>query len=297
MSNPGQPVQVNAIGGTLGNIESAVKAAGRAVGEQTQQFIDETSRSITAILQGVEQCKKKIGEIIRVVANRAVEEQIAMARLMMKLKLMPVELIDKVWDQVSPDLKSDPDPKLYVLQNPHEAVHNNARPVFKTERTTPVAPNVFIHGMGYDGSPEAAFYGFYKDFESQAEMFPRAGPGRFGGIHLLCYKSDLTLEKKTLIQRGIEGIIGEVVSADSFLILSVYWRELERRAREVSRRFLMPIVRQWRGTSELTRFVVVSHSLGCYLFADCAHQLAAEHPRTPQKCRSRLRMVPFSRLE
>ena len=256
----------------LGELERKTTSIVRDTQRLGEAFIENTMNDIDAIIGDVEACGQHL-EAIRVrVSNRAVEYQTGIFRILVDTEILPATLIEEVWLQVASELAVEPNPQLFKLDNPEQAVWNGAQPSF-----TPIPPsysfpdfrNAFfiLHGMGYDGSNKQAFDSMYKPFEKSARMFNGdTSWKRFSDIYLVAYDTRLTDEARTIIRKGFASVLGQqVVGSAPNTIGAVLWRELERRA-NLTGEYLAVYLSSLSAPPHASGFVV-AHSLGCFASA------------------------------
>lgn len=263
----------------LGKLELKANKTLHDLTEAAKGFVDNTQSDIQLIADAAAGCLAELDHVRLRVTHRAIEYYTAVQRMLIDDELLPVELIQKVWEQVSGQLEHDPKPQIYALWNPKEAVWEGAEPRlepvpedwnnFHIESTT----YLFIHGKDYRSDPKEA-YEFYVRFAKEVNLYKESHT--IEDVFLVSYDTKITDEAETIIRKGFETVLATMVTGSApNLFLAVLWRELERRA-TVTGDFLLPLLKRMREGKG--SYGAVTHSLGCFTFAHAAKRLISEQP-------------------
>lgn len=251
------------------------------VGDAAKDLIEGTVEGIKDILTGTQGCLENMGRIHGHIAKEAVENEIKMQKALIKAGIfLPSILAQRVQDELGDTLFGDPQYKIFKLKNPYDTVWEG-KPI-DSERIDNVdtyqfpkgrTPYIFVHGMGYEPKEEAAVE-FYQYFEKAARMFKNnrnPNPHRNVDIYIVSYNTDITPKDKNKITEVLEKIIvgSVVISPYSPLFASCMWKALEWRARKTGEYVSKFLVNMGKSNVGMGR--VITHSLGCFTFANAAH--------------------------
>ncbi|MGL5352872.1 MAG: hypothetical protein ACRDA5_06040, partial [Clostridium sp.] len=134
-------------------------------------------------------------------------------------------------------------------------------------------PCVFVHGMGYDATKESA-YSFFRSFEDVVNVFNHP-KYKEHDIYLVSYDTKLTDEISSKIRIVLSELLRINPAGDATpLILSVFWRELENRAKLTGDYILGFLEKLANFTKENNTYgFALTHSLGCFTLASAAQKL------------------------
>ncbi|MGM2730942.1 hypothetical protein ACS2QU_24480 [Bacillus cereus group sp. Bce005] len=257
--------------------------------------INNTMDDAQLIYGGAEACYKELDKVRVRALHRAIEYHTLHQRIMRDLKIIPVELIDKVWRMVFGDIEGTANPRLYQLTNPYEAVWGDTTKRCMKEITdisTHIfppgrAPFVFVHGAGKRGNPDDAFY-FYYYFEREAKMFNNTEKDySHADIYIVSYDGLITNNTRDLIKTAFESVLGSISDYDAPLLFSaVMWRKWEIRAEDTANQVILPLLKRISDSnieSPVLGSGAITHSLGCYALAYAAQKFIQERPEPHQR--------------
>lgn len=265
----------------LGNLEKNSKNVIKETIELFKNGIQNTEQDIKAIIDSGSQCLEDMEDIHNIITNRTIEYHTEITRILLDTKILPIEIISYIFDEVCGDIKAKNfKPIIYKLKNPKEYVWERLEPkcdVVSIDNIVPGnrSPLIFIHGMGYEQSEYSAS-SFFKLFEQNAELFRgNSKHWDFYDVYLVSYDSYLYNETKSIIRKGFETILGQpVFGTATTLFWAVLWRELERRAKitgDYLSLFFNKLSKNHQSNSTIEKSMVVAHSLGCFVAAHGEH--------------------------
>ncbi|QNF28519.1 hypothetical protein [Metabacillus elymi] len=221
---------------------------------------------------------------------RTLQHHIAMNQILFEMGTIPLDLIQEVFDKVQNELRKEVKPVIYKVKNPKAAVWEGNVELDEISLPFPFPENrrpfIFIHGAFNKQNKETAF-DFFKPFENEVKLFydPNLGYSDVD-VYILSYDTELTDEYEWSIRKGFEMILGPITDPEPNpapdLFAAVFWHELMKRAEEVGAA-LVPFL---KGISEsvlinkIGRGTIVTHSLGCHVFAHAAQSFINESSGT-----------------
>ncbi|MDA2116714.1 hypothetical protein PDN31_15295 [Bacillus cereus] len=270
----------------LGDVAKTVTNTVNDVKNNTEQLINNTVGDIQSILGNVAACAREMDRIRLRVTNRAIEYQTVVMRQVLDSKVLPVGLIDKVWDLIGWRVKKNPNPRIFRLENPKNCIWDKSESEILTEinENAPLPPDkipyVFVHGI-QNGAFKSEAFKFYRNFELAARMFNPSNPqANYSNvdIYIVSYDSKLTDEEGLIIREGISSVLASPVSGDApDLYAAVMWKEWERRAQITAENKILPFLKQI-SQSNIKGANAITHSLGCYALAYAANKFFIEQP-------------------
>jgi hypothetical protein len=169
--------------------------------------------------------------------------------------------------------RRDPNPRLWHLRNPHEAIWLGATAdMVQLSDATRVRGDVAIfafHGMNYNGSSTEAYRDYYKPLEEAWKIF-KNGPnpdGLTSNVFIVSYDSMWTDEAERLAS------LYDVVTGLNYIMLAAIWDECERRA-TLTASAMIPRVKEFYANH--SSMVLMSHSLGAFGAATIYSSLVGE---------------------
>jgi len=283
---------------SMKNVTNAINE----VGEFAQTVIDNTQDDINFILGQAEDCIRTCGasvDQVRIrVQNRQIQYYTTVIEALTRNFLIPIDLIEFAYEHLQRKLRKYPNPKIFHFENPwilwgNYTCPNNPNDVCPEPILTEIIPEevelkedrdpyIFIHGMVYeatkkDGSdlsrsePTNAF-GFYSIFENQAKMFINLPPEQRDkiDIYLVEYDSEMSEKEEDIIRNFlIERILIDLNPYEFLIIAAIFWREMEKRAKETGD-YILPFIEKLRDKNQGS---VITHSLGGYVMAHSAHKI------------------------
>lgn len=262
-------------GGTLGKISNDIKEGFQEVGEKAQATFENTVDDIKATLDNFGDCAKAIDQIRLRVMHRQIEYHTELTRILIKSHIISREIFEEVWKIVDRDIRRDPDPSIYRLTFPYNDAEkiNIDSFVFPSDRK----PCMLVHGKGYQPTKGSAL-SFFSQID-EVLSFAQGDPTR--DIYLVSYDTDMTDKDERVIKRALEHLFGMDPSGDGTpVLLAIFWRELERRAKKTAEDYILPFLRKMHkfirdSEQEDHKNIgfVLTHSLGCFTFAYAAQNL------------------------
>ncbi|AXN37234.1 hypothetical protein [Peribacillus butanolivorans] len=256
------------------------------VGEDLEGLIDNTRECINSALDCGGNIYKEIDDFRNKNILRIIDHHIAINQLLLEIGTIPIELIREVYDRVQKELRKEIKPVIYKVINPKAAVWDGnveleeiSIPYTFPENRTPF---IFIHGAFNKQNKDTAF-DFYKPFEDEVKMFKDL-PTEFKyiDIYIVSYDTELTDEYEWIIRKGFELSLGPITdpepNPEPNMFAAVFWSELIKRAEEVGDAlvpFLKGIAEQVN-KEQIGRGTIISHSLGCHVFAHAAQSFIKE---------------------
>lgn len=245
--------------GSLKDLEDWGKEKTDMVVETGKDVVNNTVEDIRKIFGGASECLAEIDSIRVHVMHRIGEYA---TRILQEL-LRP--LFDIVQRGLAGVVQRDPRPSLWWLTNPYESIWAGDPPNIRQITSPSSIPQghtlLLIHGMNFKADPRIAYDEFVKPFEKQFQYFVQ---GSRTNVNLLFLSWDTWLLDED--KNKILAAIGFADAGIGMILWGVLWRELERRAEEVTR-YLEPYIKiLWRYDRNYSNFVI-SHSLGSYLWS------------------------------
>ncbi|MEB8700833.1 hypothetical protein P4H21_08580 [Bacillus cereus] len=260
----------------IGGIEKVATDSLQKVVSTVDAVVQNTVDDISLILNETANCAASMGRISMRVAQRAIEYNDVWIKQLIDAQILPIDLIEKVWEQIGWKLEKYPNPRIFLLENPRDAVWGGAPANFKevdVNKALPMdrVPFLFVHGAEYNAFASEAFK-FYRQFELAAGMFNNnITDYSKADIYIVSYDSKLTDEEGLIIRKGISTVLGGNITGDApNIYASVLWKELERRAKITANEKIFPFLRQIALANNKGR--AVTHSLGCLCLAHAANQ-------------------------
>ncbi|MEI5919431.1 hypothetical protein ACMHYP_26235 [Bacillus cereus] len=258
----------------IGKLEKKANNTLRDLSEAGKVLLDNTLNDVQHIANGAAGCLAEWDSVRLRVAHRAIEYFTTIQRILIEAELLPVELIQKVWEQVSGQLERDPNPQVYALWNPKQAVWEGATPNLESLPADynnfhiEASGTIFIHGKDYQSDPKEA-YEFYVNYAKELNLYKNFHT--IQDVFLVCYDTKITDEADTIIRKGFETVLGTTITGSApNMFAAVLWRELERRA-TLTGDFLFPLLKRMREAKGA--YGAVTHSLGCFTLAHVANRL------------------------
>lgn len=289
--------------GSLKDIGKKLSKAGTEIAGSTENLINGTVQDFEDFFYTARSCieatsncynltEQKYNEFLIKSRLRIVQHHLAMNRILFEIGTIPVDLIREVYDRVQKELRKEIKPVIYKVINPKAAVWDGN--VELEEISIPYTfpenrrPFIFIHGAFNKQNKDTAF-DFYKPFENEANLFKDLDPNHDYSdvdIYIVSYDTELTDEYEWIIRKGFELSLGPITDPEPNpapdLFAAVFWHELMKRAEEVGEA-LIPFL---KGISEsvsnnkIGRGTIVTHSLGCHVFAHAAQSFINQSPGT-----------------
>lgn len=239
----------------------------KAFQKTSQEFWDNSISDLRYAFGGVLQCARQLDNIHDRLLSRFIEYT---GRASQEALSDVFDIIQQIKQHVR---QRNPNPRLWLLHNPHNSVWQGRAPS-KTQITTPFDPSSHradsclfaFHGMDYDGSFDEAFRDYYAPMARAWNLFrdSETPGGQTSSVVIVTYDSRWTDEAERLYT------VLDLASPLHYIMVAAIWDEMERRAR-LTAEYCVPFMKSFYRSH--ANVVAMSHSLGSFGHASLIKQL------------------------
>ena len=275
----------------------------QSVFDTAQTVLSNTASDVQYVLNQFSGCAAAFDGIRVRVMDRVLEYSSELLQFVVRdVSDVIIAALDKL--KIGKKIERDPQLRVYQLVNPYQSIWKGSNPANPDQLDEPLVhllaspddlaaicqtmrPLIFVHGAGYAPGPGDAFQ-FFQDMETQLQLFQQ-GPRQDLAVILVSWDSVLADADLQNILVALT-VVGPVPVGVMWIVWSVYWRELERRANSAASQITPgtphSLVEYLRVATKSQvnnpspdyskQLFAFSHSLGCRLWAEAVRSYGGD---------------------